>query len=230
MTGPFSLGWNSYASGPPLRSSREGTTSPTEILHLGIAFAVLTLDFVFLYGGLAVYDPGTEALLVAIAAAAALTGFVAHEMGHKFSAQRRGYWAEFRLSLVGLLISVVTAAIGFLFAAPGATVIDGAADERDMGRISLAGPATNFAFSLTFLAGAFVAGAFAAGALLSLAFLFLAYINAWFAAFNMIPIGPLDGRKVYRWSGGVWLATFIVFAALAGWLFYIFNYAPLPSL
>lgn len=230
MSGPYYNPWGSYTIGPPPRRSREEGTSATEVSQLTIAFLVLTLDFVLLYGGLAVYDLGTELFLVGIAAAAALTGFVCHEMAHKVSAQRRGYWAEFRLSVVGLIVSIITAAIGFLFAAPGATMIGGAADEEDMGRISFAGPATNFVFAIAFIAGAFIAGSFAAGALLSFAFLFLGYINAWFAAFNMIPIGPLDGRKVYRWSGAVWAASFVVFLVLAGVLFYIFTYAPLPTL
>jgi Zn-dependent protease len=200
------------------------------VAHVIIAFLVLTFDFVLLYGGLAVYDIDTELVLIAVAATAALTGFVAHEMAHKVSAQRRGYWAEFRLSVVGLIVSVITAAFGFLFAAPGATMIGGDADTDDMGHISLAGPATNFVFAVVFLAGAFLATAVPDGGFLSFILLFLAYISAWFAAFNMIPIGPLDGRKVFRWSGAVWAVCFIVFAVLAGILFYIVNYAPLPTL
>ena len=230
MSGPFSNYWNSYTAGPPLVSSREGGTSATEVTHVIIAFLVLTFDFVLLYGGVAIYDLQTELFLIGVAAAAALSGFVAHEMAHKVSAQRRGYWAEFRLSVVGLLVSVVTAAFGFLFAAPGATMIGGEADTDDMGRISLAGPATNFAFAVAFLAGAFVVGVFPEGGLISFILLFLAFVSAWFAAFNMIPIGPLDGAKVFRWSRGVWLVAFVVFAALAGLLYYIVNYAPLPTL
>jgi Zn-dependent protease len=228
--GPFSNYLSSYTYGPPLRRSREEGTSATEVTHVVIAFLVLTFDFVVLYGGLAVYDIGTELVLIAVAATAALTGFVAHEMAHKVSAQRRGYWAEFRLSVVGLIVSVITAVFGFLFAAPGATMIGGNPDTNDMGRISLAGPATNFVFAIGFLAGAFLAGAFSGGGFLSAVLLFLAYISAWFAAFNMVPIGPLDGRKVFRWSGAVWAACFVVFAALAGVLFYIVSYAPLPTL
>ena len=227
--GPFSNYRSSYTYGPPLRSSRDGGTSATEVAHLVIAFLVLTLDFVLLYGGLAVYDLRTELVLIAVASTAALTGFVAHEMAHKVSAQKRGYWAEFRLSVVGLIVSVITAAFGYLFAAPGATMIGGDPDTDDMGRISLAGPVTNFVFSIVFLAGAFLAGALSDGAFLSFVFLFLAYISAWFAAFNMIPLGPLDGRKVYRWSGTVWAVCFVVFAVLAGVLFYLVNYAPLPN-
>jgi len=228
--GPFSNYLGSYTYGSPLRSSREEGTSATEVAHLIIAFLVLTFDFVLLYGGLAVYDLGTELVLIGVAATAALTGFVAHEMAHKVSAQRRGYWAEFRLSVVGLLVSVVTAAFGFLFAAPGATEIGGDPTNDEMGQISLAGPATNFVFAMVFLAGSFLAAAVSDGAFLSALLLFLAYISAWFAAFNMIPLGPLDGRKVLRWSGAVWAGCFVVFAAVAGVLFYIVNYASLPTL
>jgi Zn-dependent protease len=226
MNGLFYNPWKRYTAGPPLRGSREERTSPTELAHLTIAFFVLTLDFVLLYGGLTVFDIRTELLLIGIAAAAALTGFVAHEIAHKISAQRRGYWAEFRLSILGLLVSVITAAIGFLFAAPGATMIGGDADSADMGRISLAGPATNFALALAFLAGAFAVGAFPGGDLLSVVLLFLAFVNAWFAAFNMIPIGPLDGAKVLRWNGTIWAGSFIGFAVLAGALYYLVGYGP----
>ncbi|HYB78442.1 MAG TPA: metalloprotease [Thermoplasmata archaeon] len=224
--GPFSSYWNRYTVGPPIRPLREGTTSSTEIAHLIIAFLVLSFDFVLLYGGLAIYDTGTELLLIAIAASAAITGFVAHEIAHKLSAQRRGYRAEFRLSVLGLAVSVVTAALGFLFAAPGATIIGGATDADDWGRISLAGPATNFGFSLGFLLGAFVASGLPGGGLLAFILLFLAFVNAWFAAFNMIPIGPLDGRKVYRWSAAIWAVSFAAFVALAGVLYYLVYYAP----
>jgi len=226
MTGPSYNPWNRYTAGPPLRGSREEGTSATELAHLTIAFFVLTLDFVLLYGGLTVFDTPTELLLIGIAAAAALTGFVAHEMAHKVSAQRRGYWAEFRLSVLGLLVSVVTAAIGFLFAAPGATMIGGEADSADMGQISLAGPATNFALGLAFLGGAFAVGDVPGGDLLSGILLFLAFVNAWFAAFNMIPIGPLDGAKVFRWSGAIWTVSFLAFAVLAGVLYYLVGYGP----
>jgi Zn-dependent protease len=213
--------WTSYTVGPPLDRTPGIRTSSTELAHLSIAFVVLTFDFVLLYGGLAVYDIGTEAVLVAVAASAALTGFVAHEMAHKVSAERRGYFAEFRLSVIGLVVSVITAAVGFLFAAPGATMIGGATDADDWGKISLAGPATNFVFALAFLLGAFATAVLPAAALLSAILLFLSFVNAWFAAFNMIPIGPLDGAKVYRWSGAVWIVAFLSFAALAGVLYFL---------
>jgi Zn-dependent protease len=195
------------------------STSPTELRHLSIAFVVLTLDFLFVFvggaGGLAGLGASFFVVQVAaVAAAAALTGFVAHEMAHKFSAQRRGYWAEFRMSPMWLLFSLVISAFaGFLFAAPGATVIGGMGKREDWGRTALAGPLTNMVFGAVFYAGAVVlidVGSYAA-----LWLLFLAFINGWFATFNLIPIGPLDGRKVLSWNVGVWVAAIAVGGALA---------------
>ncbi|MFO7773178.1 MAG: DUF951 family protein [Dehalococcoidia bacterium] len=42
-----------------------------------------------------------------------------------------------------------------------------------------------------------------------------AYVNTWLALFNLIPFGPLDGAKIFRWNKGIWLAA----AAGAGGLF-----------
>lgn len=202
------------------------TTSPTEIRHLTIAFVVLTLDFTLVFtagaAGLPGLSAGLLAQIVLTAAAAGLTGFVAHEMAHKVSAQRRGYWAEFRMSPIWLVFSLVVAAFsGFLFAAPGATVIGGMGGKEDWGRTALAGPLTNIGFASVFYASAVVL--FAVGSFATVWFLFLAFINGWFATFNLIPFGPLDGRKVFSWNAGVWvgaLAMGVLLAALPGLALY----------
>lgn len=211
-----------YTIGAPIRGNAGPATSSTEVLHITVAFFVLTFDFLLLFGGVAFYQ-APLLLAIATAAAAAFTGFVAHELAHKISAENGGYWAEFRLSPLGLFISVLTASFGFLFAAPGATRIGGMSNVRDWGRTALAGPATNFGFALAFLAGSFATSTDARLATVSTVLLFLAYINAWFAAFNMIPFGPLDGAKVFRWSKGIWAGSFVVFAAVAGVLFFTVN-------
>lgn len=202
------------------RSSERITTSSTELLQIGIAYAVLTFDLVLIFGNVSALDGFDTSFLsqyflplVLTAAAAALTGFVAHEMAHKVSAQRRGFWAEFRLSPVGLLVSVVTALLGFLWAAPGATVVGGVSerDSEDWGRISLAGPLTNVAFGVVFYVGSIAL--FLALSITYYWLLVLAFVNAWFGTFNLLPIGPLDGRKVLRWSTGVWVVAFVGIAA-----------------
>lgn len=229
MGGRYPQTGYSYTIGSPLPARRPVATSKTEVTHLVVAALVLTLDIAILFGGLALYAVRQEVLLLATAAGATLTGFVAHEMAHKVSAQRRGYWAEFRLSPFGLLISVVTAVVGFLFAAPGATMIGGMANPRDWGRTSLAGPMTNFAFSVAFLAGASLAGEYPGGQTVKAVLLFLALINGWFAAFNMIPIGPLDGAKVFRWSRPTWAVGFSAFAVLAILLYLLVPIGALPG-
>ena len=51
-------------------------------------------------------------------------GLVLHELAHKFAAIKYGFWAEFRKSNFMLLVAIALAAlVGFVFAAPGATVI-----------------------------------------------------------------------------------------------------------
>ena len=42
---------------------------------------------------------------------------------------------------------------------------------------------------------------------LTLLFSLGARINTWLAVFNLIPFGPLDGAKIFRWHKGVWLAA-----------------------
>jgi Zn-dependent protease len=210
-SGSFSYTWN-----PPPRSSQI-TTSRTEVMNIGIAYAVLTLDIVILFSGHDLAAGGLSrggfygitSTIVAVSAGAAFTGFVAHELAHKIAAQRRGFWAEFRLSPFGLLLSLVTATFGFLFAAPGATMVGGInpADVRSWGRTSLAGPMSNAVFAAAFYAGA--VGTFLVGSSIAGWLLVLAFINAWFGAFNLIPFGPLDGAKVFRWDRVVWVFAIV---------------------
>lgn len=136
--------------------------------------------------------------------------FILHELGHKFVAQVKGCWAEFRVWPAGLLIAVAMALLskgGFVFAAPGAVMIIPAKrtefglaftylNPRDMGQIGAAGPLVNI-----FLAAGFgLAAILAPIQLLSIA----AQVNAWLAIFNLIPFGLLDGYKIWRWSPWIW--------------------------
>jgi len=125
------------------RPAARVTTSATELLHLVIAFAVLTIDIALVRTQISVTGvPGSLSLegflaSLGVSALAALTGFVAHEMAHKVVAQRHGFWAEFRMSPAGLFFSLATALFGFLFALPGATVIGGMGNVREWGRTSI---------------------------------------------------------------------------------------------
>jgi Zn-dependent protease len=223
VSGRFSQTGYSYTVGPRVSAQRPLRTSSTELLHISIAAIVLTVDFILLDSMDMLFPSNTELLIVGTSVGAALTAFVCHELAHKISAQRRGYWAEFRFSPFGLIVSLFTAYFGFLWAAPGATVIGGMSNPDDCGRTSLAGPATNFVFAILFFGSSVgISALFPSEVNFSGALLFLAYINGWFGAFNMIPIGPLDGAKVWRWSKLTWAIAFVVFGGLAAYLFYLF--------
>jgi len=140
------------------------------------------------------------------------TAFILHELGHKFVAQKKGLWAEFRAWPTGLVIAIITSLFGFVFAAPGAVMILPAKKTRfgfalthieleDMGQIGAAGPIVNIGLAAMFIALSLFSPLIVAGiAVWSIA----AQINAWLAIFNLIPFGLLDGFKVWRWSPVIW--------------------------
>jgi len=170
----------------------------TELRHLGLAWGVLTLAYTarfFLQAPLLSLLPLT---FLAVALGIGL-GVVLHELGHKWAAQALGHEAEFRVLPWGLMLTLLT--LGF-FAAPGATTVLATTTRREQGIIALAGPGANL-----FLSGLFSLlgelGRYVASIGLS--------VNLWLASFNLIPLGFLDGLKVFRWSKLAWGAA----AALA---------------
>jgi Zn-dependent protease len=204
---------------PTVRSPARLSTSRKEVAQLGLAYLVLSVAIAVLALGTfrlgVTYAVSDQEIAFALAfgAVAALTGFVAHELAHKIVAQRRGYWAEFQMFPIGLLLALVTAFVGFLFALPGATVVEDISDVRDFGRTSLAGPAVNLAEGGVFGAAAGFLALWGPGGLWPEVLFPLAFFNGWFATFNLIPVGPLDGRKVLRWNLGIWAVAFATAAA-----------------
>ncbi len=190
--------------------------SQRELTHLAVAWLALSLGFALLLEGpihhVSQLDPRTLAPTFALAFVTAGTGFLLHELAHKVAAQRYGFWAEFRADFRMLALAVVSGALGFLFAAPGAVEIRSrrGITRRQNGLTAVAGPVTNLALFAFFAPLALV---FTTG-LLGRVMAFGALINAFLAAFNMLPYGPLDGRKVKEWSLPVFAAVFAVSAAL----------------
>ncbi|MCK4455806.1 MAG: peptidase M50, partial [Thermoplasmata archaeon] len=165
------------------------------------------------------FNPYAFAFFFGVSLVAVVTGFAFHEMAHKLLAQKYGCWAEFRMSTFGLLFALVTAFMGFIFAAPGAVHISGRITKEQSGKISVAGPMTNAAVGGAFLALTFAFAVFAPhwfGVPWTIAF-----INLILGAFNMIPFPPFDGSKVLSWNIGVYaLAVAVVGTLLAtAWFF-----------
>jgi len=134
------------------------------------------------------------------------TSFFIHEIAHKITAQKQGLWAEFRLTLIGAVLTLVSMLpIIFKIISPGAVMVAGYADKNRIGKISIAGPATNIALSIAFLTVAFSLGETST---FTAILFFGAFFNAWIAVFNLIPFGILDGFKVFTWSKKIWTLAF----------------------
>ncbi len=186
--------------------------SRKEILHLGVAVLLVALVGISIIG-FGLLATANYFILITFAAVL-LTSFLIHELAHKIAAQRLGLWAEFRLTLLGsalTLISIVSPPF-FKLISPGAVMISGYADSETVGKISLAGPMTNIVLSFTLFFGSIVMSPLS---FISFLFVLGAFFNAWIAVFNLIPFGVFDGLKIYHWDKKVWAATFLASAMLA---------------
>jgi Zn-dependent protease len=168
--------------------------SKREIQHLSLSVLIMSL-------AVGIWQRNVFMGLIAIIALA--PGFVFHELGHKFAAQKYGYFAEYRMWLQGLLLALLTAFLGFLIIAPGAVYFSGGGfhrSEEKIGKIGLAGPIINlllvFGFGLLFYFSTFE--------LLKFVGFFGAFVNSWLALFNLIPIPPFDGQKIFSWNKLIW--------------------------
>lgn len=204
--------------------------SPAETRDILVAWAALGLAFTFFilrtnprYRLLP--DPSTvpTEFLVRVFVASLLTvgvGFLLHELAHKVTAIHFGQVAAFKADYGMLLIAVLGGLAGFLFAAPGAVFHSGRISPRQNAAIAVAGPLTNVV-----LAGVFLVPALLFGGAIGEAARLGVTINAVLAGFNMIPFGPLDGRKVLAWS---YLGFGLAFALCAGVAVAAFVYVGFP--
>jgi Zn-dependent protease len=190
--------------------------SSAELTDLFLSLAALVIAFSIL-GERRL--PGIEAII--ITALGVSTGFLLHELAHKFVAMHFGYWAEYRANRMGLVLVIVMAFVGFIFAAPGAVMISrtsapqnfysldplgqeklAAEEKKEELLISLAGPLTNIILAIFFFL--MLMSGDAAGSLWQNAASFALFINLTLAAFNLLPFGPLDGKKIYDSNRVVW--------------------------
>ncbi|MFB6107518.1 MAG: metalloprotease [Haloplanus sp.] len=192
-------------------SSRELQDFAVAWLALGVAFAIF-----FAGGGRGVRSLLTSGIVVPLVVSlfTAGLGFLLHELAHKVVAVRFGQVAEFRADYGMLFLAVMSALLGFVFAAPGAVHHRGHLSDREHGLVALAGPATNFLLALLFVP-VYLAGLLGGSPLVSLLGGRGVAINLFLAAFNLLPIGSLDGRTVLDWSAVAFALAFLPAAAAA---------------
>ncbi|MHB1830188.1 MAG: site-2 protease family protein [Candidatus Micrarchaeaceae archaeon] len=211
---------------------REHVRLSSEITDMLIADAVLTIAFALLYSG------GVGGLrndwigffyFLPISFMAVSLAFILHEYMHKVVAQRFGAIAAFKRWDSGIMITLVSSLFGFLIGLPGATMIyTNRFTEREDGLVSLAGPLTNFAVFIAFMAIGIIANSyFVVSKYINDAIGVTLFISVWLAFFNMLPVYPLDGSKVLRWNKKVYAVTMAVIFAF---LYYVAGAAILPEL
>lgn len=199
----------------PFRESYRGNTSQspgikfsrTELMHIAIAMAVLTIAFSFALASTAgspLRNIGLAIRFIPLSFLAIVTAFFCHELAHKYFGQKYGYWSEFRMYPQGLLFALFLGVfLGIVFAAPGAVQIYGSPNREQSGKISAAGPLMNLV-----IAGILFPIAFIGTGIISTIGFFVAYINAFLALFNLLPFGPLDGAKIFHWRKEAWVLLF----------------------
>ena len=201
--------------------------SKIEVQHLSQATLAFTIALAFMTtNGIrgALLFPGDFLVGGIVYFLALAPAFVLHEMAHKVAARHYGCWAEFRASPTGLRWGVlIAAAFGIVFMAPGAVMVVGNTSRSQFGKIALAGPITNVA--LWSLGLGMVLLGVTANPILGEIIKPWMWGNAILGTFNMLPFGPLDGKKIWTWSGTIFLVWFVICASLIR-----FNIVHLPSL
>ena len=187
-----------------------------EIRDLIIAFIVLS--FCFAISNVGMDLKGIISILPIVMVGVGV-GFIMHELGHKYMSMKHGYRAEFELWPLGLVIALITAFLGFVFAAPGSvkTYADEMTDEIN-GKITLAGPMANIGLAILFLLIAALIYPFSIHSeLFRLIYLICTVgfsVNSFLATFNLLPFYSLDGTKVMKWSVRAWLMAFAIAAIM----------------
>ena len=213
-----SQGW-----GEPVQINRRPDTkmsfSKYEKEQLRESIGILTIAFTLaLSDGLSAVmnEPNILIRTLPLAFGAVMTGFLLHELAHKWMAQQYGCWAEYRGNRNGLYLALLMSSVGFLLAAPGAVMVSGRITERQNGIIAAVGPITNIIIALVaFPIYLLTAGLEQPIALIGELARFIVVINLILGGFNMIPVQPLDGSKVIVWSKPAYVGILIAIFALA---------------
>jgi Zn-dependent protease len=198
------------------------TTSSKEVLDLFVAWLGVSFAFYLAFSRPDFSNVSLEYVLVTLTVPLLVVGssFVLHELLHKFTAQHFGFWSEFRANYTTLALSILFAYVTHIvFAAPGATMIYGPSiTKRQNGIISAAGPLLNLALGGLYLLLTPLGG------VLSYIGTYGFAINVWLSAFNLLPVGPLDGRKILDWGVLQYVAIATVpFIAAVYVILFVFN-------
>ncbi len=185
----------------------------SELLHF-----IIGCSLIFLIGIISFYnqiiDSGYIWALFMLAGFY-MTAFLFHEFGHRQVAIRFGLQTKFRLLTFGMLLTTFSLVMGFIslisssstfpmLALPGAVVVLGLDKiNRKTGLCKAAGPIINLIYGSILL----IISLLIPNTLYPLNFFigYASYFNFMLGAFNMIPIGILDGQNIWKWNKRVYI-------------------------
>jgi Zn-dependent protease len=208
----------------------------SELFHF-----IIGVSLIFIIGLLTFYpsliNTGYEWAIIMLAGFYA-TAFLFHELGHRQVAIHFGLQTKFRLLTFGMILTV----FGVIFniysltsggasfpslALPGAVVVLGLSKiDRTTGLCKAAGPLINLVYGVLLFVISFIipVSLYPLNMLIGLA----ANLNFMLGAFNMIPIGILDGQNIWKWNKKVYIAlcgSLVVLLIIT----YMLIYAPIGS-
>ena len=181
--------------------------SRVEVIDLTKGWLVIALAFAIAITGLQFSLAFLNAFIVSVITVG--TGFLLHEIAHKYFAQKWGTWAEFRANNGMLGLALLLSLFGIIFAVPGGVFIRGRLSKQQYGITALAGPVTNIILAIGFIILALILPE-----PLNIVGKFGAFINAILAVLNLLPFGIFDGRKVWAWSRPIWALSIVSGAVL----------------
>jgi Zn-dependent protease len=197
----------------------------SELLHFIIG-AIL----IYSIGLLGFYNPTNQAQLqemgygwiIFLIAGIYTTAFLFHELGHRQTAIHFGLQSKFRLLKYGMMITVMGLIMGIIslitssralpaFALPGAVVVLGLDTiNRKTGLCKAAGPTVNLLYGTILLGLSFLIRIYPINYFISIS----ASINFMLGAFNLIPVGILDGQAILKWNKAVYFLLAILMVLL----------------
>lgn len=155
--------------------------------ELGKAFFATSLAFaVIIY-----YEEKNILFSILTALLCVGTGFIVHELAHRYAAFKFKKHAEFEANNQMLLLTLIMSFLGVIFAAPGAVKIMGFVSRKESGVIAAVGPFSNIVLAVLFIPFLWIFPSVAYYGIM---------INALLGIFNLIPIPGFDGEKVLAWD------------------------------
>lgn len=180
-----------------------------EFRDIMVAILVLSLVFSIASGGV------NFANSFIVYFAAVLLAFIIHESAHKIVAKRYSLASVYKIWPLGVVLALVLSLVGFVFAAPGSAGIflrkfgswkklydrfggQKGVTIREIGIAAAAGPIANIVAAFLLVP---------VDSLLATKFVF---VSAYVALFNLIPIQPLDGARVFTWKSWFWFLLIFI--------------------